>query len=237
MQVKNKKFYVNTVVKSNGEGAMAIFKGTKREFKHYIGAQLRVVVQQITKKHKKSVGACEHCGSNKNLESAHIHGRDRTNIIDLLLGTSEPDGAVSVDLGAFKEKFRAEHKPFEKSMLILCKVCHGKYDSGPVTRRRPIGDRVMASHVGAAASASGGANLLPITLDPSEVNDFKSRLLDRKSAEIAVLYGDGLTETRRWNVSRFSKTSDVFRNLRSRHEFRQGKWQGLGIVKVHVRVL
>jgi hypothetical protein len=194
-------------------------------------------VQQLTKKHKKAVGACEHCGSNENLESAHIRGRDRTDIIDLLLGTSEPHGVVSVELRLFEGKFRAEHKPFEKSMLILCKACHRNYDSGQVTRGRPMGAKFVARRAGAAASDSGGANLLPITLEPSRVNDFKSRLLDRKSAELAVLYGDGRTELRRWKVSRFSKTSDVFRNLRSRPEFRQGKWQARGIVKVHVRVL
>jgi hypothetical protein len=140
---------------------------------------------------------------------------------------------VSVELGSFEGKFRAEHMPFEKSMLILCNVCHRKYDSGQVTRGRPIGAKAIAGHAG----ASGSANLLPITLEPSPVKHFKSRFLNHKLAELAVFYGDGRTEIRRWKASRFSKTSDVFRNLRSRPEFRQGKWQARGIVKVHVRVL
>jgi len=216
---------------------LAKFDGTNREFKRYIGAQLRVVVQQITKKQKAAVGACEHCGSNENLESAHVRGRDRTDIIDLLLGTSEPDGAVSVDLGQFDGAFRSEHEPFEKAMLILCMDCHRKYDSGHVRRGRPTGARVTTGRAGVSASASGGADFLPITLDPPQVDDFKSQLLGRKSAELTVFYRDGRTETRPWNASRFSETSNVFGNLRSRPEFRQGEWQARGIVRVHVRVL
>lgn len=217
---------------------MARFEGTNREFKHYVGAQLRVVVQKLTAKQKAAVGACEHCGcgSNENLESAHIRGRDRTDIIDLLLGTSEPDGVVSVDLGQFEAAFKSEHEPFEKTMLILCKDCHRKYDLGHVKRGRPTGARVTTGRAGVSASASDGADFLPITLDPSRVDDFKARLLVSKSAELTVLYGDGRTETRLWNASRFSETSNVFGNLRSRPEFRQREWQARGIVKVHVRV-
>lgn len=215
---------------------MARFEGTNREFKRYIGAELRVVVQKLTQTQRKAVGACEHCGSNEDLESAHIRGRDRTNIIDLLLGTSEPDGAVSVDLEQFDMAFRSEHEPFEKAMLILCKDCHRKYDSGHVKRGRPAAARVTAGHAGVPASASSGADFLPITLEPSRVDDFKARLIVRKSAELTVLYGDGRTETRPWNAARFSETSNVFGNLRSRPEFRQGEWQARGIVKVHVRV-
>ena len=49
---------------------MARFEGTNREFKRYVGAELRVVVQNLTRKHKQAVRACEHCASSENLESA-----------------------------------------------------------------------------------------------------------------------------------------------------------------------
>jgi hypothetical protein len=79
--------------------------------------------------------------------------------------------------------------------------------------------------------------MLPITLEPTPVEAFKSALLRHKAVEIEVHYLDGHSETRSWNASRFSVTSNVFANLRSRPEFRQGAWQSAGIAKVHARVL
>jgi len=78
--------------------------------------------------------------------------------------------------------------------------------------------------------------MLPITLEPAPVGSFKSALLRRKSADIEVHFLDGRVDTRNWNASRFSESSNVFANLRSRPEFRQGEWQSAGIAKVHVRV-
>jgi hypothetical protein len=54
---------------------------------------------------------------------------------------------------------------------------------------------------------------------------------------MVISYNDGRTERRPWDASKFSEASNVFGNLRSRPEFRQGEWQLRGIVKVHVRVL
>ena len=49
-------------------------------------------------------------------------------------------------------------------------------------------------------------------------------------------YIDGRIEQKPWDASRFSVSSNLFGNLRSRPEFRSGNWQAQGIVKVHVRV-
>ena len=64
---------------------MASFIGTNKEFRRYMGPRLRNLVQQITKSHKAEISACEHCGTKENLESAHVHGRNRNDIIDLSL--------------------------------------------------------------------------------------------------------------------------------------------------------
>lgn len=206
---------------------MATFEGTNQEFKRYIGPHLRNVVNLFTKKHKAATGACEHCGSSKNLESAHVRGKDRTDIIDLLLGTYKTGDVVRVDIRKFEEAFKSEHQPFEKAILILCHDCHRKYDSVAVRRRTPAPLTPRAST----------PDILPITLDPPRADAFKDRLLHRKAAELTVFYRDGHKESRSWDASRFTSTSNVFRNLRSRPEFRQGKWQSLGIVKINVRVL
>ena len=108
---------------------MASFVGTNKEFRRYIGPRLRNLVQQITKNHKAEVSACEHCGTKDNLESAHVHGRDRNEIIDLVLDENTHNGIATVDIGMFEERFKEEHHPLEKSILILCRSCHKKYDS------------------------------------------------------------------------------------------------------------
>jgi hypothetical protein len=211
---------------------MATFTGTREEFNRYIGPRLKNVVNYMTKKHKETVAACEHCGSAGPLEAAHVAGRERAEIIDLLLGENSPGDQLEVDLQEFEDAFKFEHEPIEKSILALCRPCHQKYDSQ--TPRTPR--RAASNSTGDASPRPRAADKLPITLDPPRVEDFKVRLLERKAAQLTVFYSDGRTEARQWDASRFSETSNVFGNLRSRPDFRQGKWQTAGIVKVHVRV-
>jgi hypothetical protein len=213
---------------------MSRFTGTTREFKRYIGPHLRNVVQQITRKQKTAIGACEHCGADGELDAAHVHGRDRTDIINLLLGTSESDALVDVDLIEFEQAFKREHDPVEKAILVLCSACHRKYDTAPASQ---IAARPVAESAGEQSPRMYSAfDVLPISLDPARPDDFKAKLLERKEAVVEVLYGDGSVDCRPWNASRFSESSNLFGNLRSRPEFRQGVWQESGIVKVRVRV-
>lgn len=210
---------------------MATFTGTSEEFNRYIGPRLKNVVNAITKKHKATVGACEHCGSGETLEAAHVAGRERTEIIDLLLGKTDPGGQLEVNLQEFENAFKFEHEPIEKSILALCRPCHQKYDS---RTPRTCGSTTSVSHDNTTLRAEAKEKL-PITLDPPNVEDFKHRLLERRAAQLTIFYNDGRTETRLWDASRFSVTSNVFGNLRSRPDLRQGKWQARGIAKVHVR--
>ena len=90
---------------------MPAFTGTNREFKRYVGPRLRNLVQAITRKQKAAVGACEHCGAGEDLEAAHVRGRDRNQIIDLLMGAKSPEGLYVVDLEQF-ETLRPENLPY-----------------------------------------------------------------------------------------------------------------------------
>lgn len=80
-------------------------------------------------------------------------------------------------------------------------------------------------------------DLLPIALEPSQSAEFRRQLLRCRRAQITTYYDDGRVEHHPWDASRFSETSNVMGNLRSRPEFRQGTWQRSGIVKVHVRIV
>ncbi|MEH1009537.1 type I restriction enzyme HsdR N-terminal domain-containing protein [Winogradskyella sp. ECml5-4] len=78
--------------------------------------------------------------------------------------------------------------------------------------------------------------ILPIELKPSLESDFKRRLLLTKTAYITTFYKNGTSKQKVWNANRFKETSGVLGNLRSRPEFRNGKWQKLGIEKVLVSI-
>lgn len=214
---------------------MASFVGTNKEFRRYIGPRLRNLVQQFTKNHKAEMSACEHCGSEENLESAHVHGRDRNEIIDLVLSESTYNGVATVDIAMFEERFKEEHHPLEKSILILCRSCHKKYDS-----KAPQAVSVTKESTELISQPSIVVNnegYLPITLEPSDPDIFKQELLLTKQAIIETSFSDGRVERKPWNASRFSVSSNVFGNLRSRPEYRSGNWQSKGIIKVHVRVV
>jgi len=205
---------------------MASFVGTFNEFKRYIGPQFRNLVQQITKKHKASIAVCEHCGGSEQLEAAHIRGRERNEIIELILKDYSANGIVTIDLSLAEERFKEEHNPIEKSILVLCHRCHKQYDSksSETALTNPL-------------SSEAHRGILPITLEPSNPEVFKKKLLISKKAEIETLYFNGNTDRKVWNASRFSENSNVFRNLRSRPEYRSKSWQDHGIVKVHVRII
>lgn len=208
---------------------MATFEGTITEFKRYIGPRLRNLVNLLTKRHKRTTGACEYCGGNGQLDAAHVHGRDRTQIIDGLLGQTDATALVSVNLAQFEAEFRREHAPIEKAILILCRQCHRTYDEK--VQKQPSAD---AKHL---PKLNTWGDILPFTFDPSPASEFKRVLLRNRTAEFAIFYSDGRVERREWKLSQFKESSDLMRNLRSRPEFRKGAWQAAGIVKVHVRVL
>ncbi|MDH2436158.1 hypothetical protein QCD60_26865 [Pokkaliibacter sp. MBI-7] len=193
-------------------------------------------MQQFTKSHKAEVSACEHCGSKENLESAHVHGRNRNEIIDLILKDYTYNSVATVDIERFEDQFKDEHFPLEKSILILCQPCHKNYDNSvQVNDKTETSDEQESQGVLSEAIRSR-TDYLPITLDPGDPELFKQELLVTKLAEIETTYKDGRVETKKWNATNFAVSSNILGNLRSRPEFRSGNWQDKDIVKVHVRI-
>ena len=81
----------------------------------------------------------------------------------------------------------------------------------------------------------GRSSTLPITLDPPNPG-FKADLLRTNEAWIEVTYNDGRNEVRRWDAAYMKPSSNVMGNLRSRPDFRSGKWQKLGIASLRVSI-
>src|SRR5690606_27703176 len=67
--------------------------------------------------------------------------------------------------------------------------------------------------------------VLPIEFIPNDKEEFKEIFLQKKEARYEILYQDGRKETKIWNIKRFSETSGLVNNIRSKKEFRQGEWQ------------
>jgi len=213
---------------------MGSFNGSKEEFRRYIGPRLRNLVQQISRPYRDSVRVCEHCNTTGSLDSAHVKGRDRNDIIDLVLSEYVTDVGVEVDLKAFEDKFKAEHYPLDKSFLILCRPCHRVYDgrNQPQNARHARSDRTRVE----ASDGVFQRDVLPIALEPSDPDVFRNDLLISRRAIINIHYENGSREERVWNAQRFSARSNVIGNLRSRPEFRHGEWQRNGIKKLVVKV-
>lgn len=83
---------------------------------------------------------------------------------------------------------------------------------------------------------SSNTETLLIELNPSDEYDFKRRLLRTKTAWITTYYTDGRKEKHIWNAYMFKESSNLLGNLRSRPNFRNGKWQKLGISRVYVSI-
>ena len=77
---------------------------------------------------------------------------------------------------------------------------------------------------------------LLIELNPKLESEFKQLLLEKKQAYIKTFYENGTFEERIWKANSFKESSGVMGNLRSRPEFRSGKWEESGIEKVYVSI-
>jgi len=213
---------------------MASFIGTRKEFKRFIGPRLRNLVNIRTKAYRLGVANCNHCGSADRLESAHVRGRDRNQIIDALLEQFTHGEIVTIDLAKFEQLFVSEHEPIERTILILCRDCHGKYDAVAVEAEPSI--EYEFSEKATEPLSTSSSSQLPIYLVPSDPTTFKKELLRTRRADIKITYVNGHERIKPWNVSNLSASSNVLGNLRSRPQFRQGKWQQLGITKVTVQI-
>ena len=116
------------------------------------------------------------------------------------------------------------------------------FDSPPEPERLPRRGQPTTGPIGPMPAPTrqvpGGMRdgPLPISLEPPRPSDFLAALLDARRAWLELSYQDGRKEVRRWDASRMSSTSNVIGNLRSRPEFRAGKWQARGIASLRVTI-
>jgi len=111
---------------------MAKFFGSVQEFHHFIGPKVRNAINNSTRKHREQKGGiCEHCGKQAELQSAHVHGRERRTIIEEVLRRYLDDqGNVLGVLEEIESRILVAHLPIEDTFKFLCQRCHALYDSG-----------------------------------------------------------------------------------------------------------
>lgn len=131
---------------------MATFIGSNQEFKRYIGPLLRNLVQQLSRKYKTDIGCCQKCGAIRGLEAAHIHGRERSVIIDEIIGDHANENTISIDLVEFEQYFKDKHEGINEVIIVLCKKCHTDYDA-PATLSNVASDLRVESNVEKEATA------------------------------------------------------------------------------------
>jgi len=110
---------------------MAKFQGTIQEFHRFIGPRIRNAVNSMTRRARtERNGICEQCGKNASLDSAHVHGRGRIEIIsDVLSAYSEGNTVIIEDLLEVEVKILEAHRPIEQTFKFLCRLCHREYDN------------------------------------------------------------------------------------------------------------
>ncbi len=110
---------------------MAIFQGNIQEFHHFIGPKIRNAINTWTRKHRKEKkGICEFCGKVSELQSAHVHGRDRRTIIEVILAKyTDSMGHISCTIKEAEAEILEAHEPIEKTFKFICHPCHVKYDA------------------------------------------------------------------------------------------------------------
>lgn len=125
---------------------MAKYIGSKKDFHRYFGARFRNLVQILTKKYRRSIGKCEFCGSEKDLEAAHVKGFERIKIIDTILCRYLVSNTYQVNLNEFENHFIEAHNNLQEIIKILCKDCHLKYDEDNHSSVKVILEKVVKSN-------------------------------------------------------------------------------------------
>jgi hypothetical protein len=107
-----------------------IYKGSEKDFNKYFSGYCRNLVQKLTKPYKVRIGRCEHCDTSEGqLDAAHLHGKERKEIIKKILSNYTKGSVIKINLNDFEAKFIEAHTPIEETIKILCKGCHTKYDN------------------------------------------------------------------------------------------------------------
>lgn len=82
--------------------------------------------------------------------------------------------------------------------------------------------------------AAGDA--LPIDYEVTPPSEFLAKFLEAGVAFIEEHYADGHTQIRQWKARKLTPRSNLVANIRSKPEYRYGKWQAAGLCRLVLRL-
>lgn len=181
---------------------MATFTGTESEFNTFIGPRMRNKIPPLTKAAKIATNnICQHCGRKVNeLDAAHVHGRERKEIIHYVLEKYRVGDLYNVDLQMFEQEFVKAHYPIRKTFLFLCKDCHNRYDASaehlPDTNNPSILEDILHDEDPRDTSSARNANVDNASLP----NLFKQYLLSTASPSTGRKYTSNTVNGYMWGI-------------------------------------
>jgi hypothetical protein len=114
----------------------ALLTCTMTDFHVFLDAKIKNGIPNLTRNERiKLKGKCQNpqCGKKAELHSAHVHGLERTLIIDSVIKNyfvDEKEQIIQVDLHKVIAEIFEAHKPINEHFRFLCSECHRKYDKG-----------------------------------------------------------------------------------------------------------
>jgi len=113
---------------------MAIFEGSVKEFHRLIGPRIKNAVNSLTRKARSDLKGCELCGQKQELDSAHVHEKERRSIIESVIEPFVVNGIIRCNVEMVEEKIIHAHEPISSTFKFLCKSCHREYDNPSVVK-------------------------------------------------------------------------------------------------------
>src|SRR5271155_3245853 len=155
---------------------MATFEGSFQEFHDHLGPRIRNLVNGFARKGRNARnGVCEECQkTGQELDSAHVHGRDRRTIIETVLFRYLSGGVVRCIIKEAESEILAEHGDIREAFKFLCKECHVEYD-----RRQP-----QQKPIEGPAPLQTPSTRLEVQFFPDNEKLFKDLLIARKKAYV-----------------------------------------------------
>lgn len=224
---------------------MAEFKGTFQEFVHYIGTRVIKNVQVDSRKDKKKRGnKCELCGAEGKVEAAHYHGRERNDIIAEVLDSKykQKDFFYIKDVKIALDDIREAHYPYSQTIICLCPDCHRKYDKEKDPATIAAIEKIRQKIMKANDLKTDAPEI--IFINPTTYKEFHKKILQiiesKGSCKIkkVLFYKNGNQETREektWMAKNITADSDVVNNIKTQHEYRN--WKDNGLIKVEISIV
>jgi hypothetical protein len=115
---------------------MAKYIGGLNEFNKYFGPYIRNTINGICRNERNARNSvCEHCGEKSELQSAHIEGKARVDIIRSVFESFPEIENIGIDIDLIMSEIVNRHYPIKDTFLFLCESCHRIYDKRTATTK------------------------------------------------------------------------------------------------------